>query len=371
MTAVRMNKTSLIFVILLVETLRQRRRVVAGLSTFEKPQKSRHLSTDGEESEIMKFKKTILAMVLVFLLLGVALLPALFEDSSRAPLVGPDLSSFEYEEVEFENGDLRLAGMIFVPEGEGPFPVAVIIHGSGTSRRNSKWYLSVTRHLQDSGIAVLLPDKRGCEKSEGNWVGADFDDLAGDTLAAVEFVRNREEIDSSKIGLVGMSQGGWIAPVAASRDEGISFVVSMSGSTVTTDQQLLHEEIHNISEFTWPFIARLLAPTTTNRIQEMDHFRPISGFDPIPYWQKIEAPIFFAFGEHDPNVPVDASIDVLRANPVAARIEVYPDGGHAIRSRETNAVSAEFLDDLVEFIRTSMDDLLVESGAGGTDEPQT
>ncbi len=329
------------------------------------------LSMGGEDPEIMKFKKTIFAVAVMFLLLGVALLPALFGDTSRAPLVGPDLSTLEYEEVEFFNGDLRLAGMIFVPEGEGPFPVAVIIHGSGTSRRNSKWYLSVTRHLQDSGIAVLLPDKRGCEKSEGNWVGANFEVLAGDTLAAVEFVRNREEIDSSKLGLVGMSQGGWIAPVAASRDEGISFVVSMSGSTVTTDQQLLHEEIHNISKFTWPFIARILAPTTTKRIQRMAHFQPISGFDPIPYWKKVEAPKFFAFGGHDLNVPVEESVDVLQANAIEGLIRVYPDGGHAIRNPESNAVSKDFLDDLVEFIRTSTDDLLDESSAGGTDGFQT
>ena len=319
----------------------------------------------------MKFKKTILAAVLVFLLLGVALLPALFGDTSRAPLVGPDLSSFEYEEVEFENGGLRLAGMIFVPEGEGPFPVAVIIHGSGTSRRNSKWYLSVTQQLQDNGIAVLLPDKRGSEKSEGNWVGADSDDLAGDTMAAVEFVRNQAGFEASKVGLVGMSQGGWIAPVAAAEDQDIAFVVSMSGSTVKVDRQLLHEEIHNISEFTWPFIARLLAPVTTKRIRQMDHFRPISGFDPIPFWKRVDAPKFFAFGENDPNVPVEESLEVLRTNSISARLEVYPDGGHAIRSRETNTVNADFLDDLVEFIHTSIEDLVVESGAGGTDKPQT
>jgi len=298
----------------------------------------------------MKFKKVILAAVLVFLLLGVALLPALLGDTLRAPLVGPELSSFEYEEVEFDNGDLRLAGMIFVPEGDGPFPVAVIIHGSGTSRRSSKWYLSVTQHLQDNGIAVLLPDKRGCEKSEGNWVGVDFDDLAGDTTAAVEFVRNQGKFGFSKIGLVGMSQGGWIAPVVAAGDKGIAFVVSMSGSAVSTDQQLLYEEVNNISEYTWSFIARLLAPLTTKRIREMDHFQPISGFDPIPYWKNVHAPVFFAFGENDPNVPVEESLEVLRANSIAARIEVYPDGGHAIKSQETNRVQEEFLDDLVDFI---------------------
>ena len=307
----------------------------------------------------MRFKKTILTAALVFLLLGVALLPALFEDTSRTPLIGPDLSSFEYEEAEFENGNLRLAGMIFVPEGEGPFPVAVIIHGSGSSRRNSKWYLSVTRHLQDNGIAVLLPDKRGCEKSEGNWVGADFEVLAGDTLAAVEYVRSRDEFDQSSVGLVGMSQGGWIAPVAAADNRDIAFVASMSGSTVTTDQQLLHEEIHNISEFTWPFIARLAAPITTKRIQQMNHFRPISGFDPIPYWERVEAPKFFAFGENDPNVPVEESLETLRAHSIDGLVEVYPDGGHAIRSRETNTVQGEFLDDLVDFIKQSQESTVI------------
>ena len=128
----------------------------------------------GGKAELLMLKKIFVASILVVFLLGMALLPALLRDRSAVPLVGPELSSFDYDEVEFENGELRLAGMIFLPPGEGPFPVAVIIHGSGPSRRDNKWYLSVSRHLQDNGIAVLLPDKRGCEKSEGNWVGADL-----------------------------------------------------------------------------------------------------------------------------------------------------------------------------------------------------
>jgi dipeptidyl aminopeptidase/acylaminoacyl peptidase len=301
----------------------------------------------------MSFKKTIVAVVVVMLIVGVVLFPAMLGGEARARLVGPDLSTFQYEDVEFHHGDLRLAGMFFVPEGEGPFPVAVIIHGSGTSRRNSPWYLTVTRHLQDNGVAVLLPDKRGSEKSEGNWVGADFHDLAGDTMAAVDYVRNRAESAVSRIGLIGMSQGGWIAPVVASEDTDIAFVVSMSGSAVTTDQQLLFEEVHNISEFTWPFIAEVLAPITTKRIQRMDYFRPLSGFDPIPYWKRVDAPVFFAYGGNDPNVPVDASLDVLRVASITARIEVYPDGGHAISDTTSNTVQDAFLDDLVEFIGQS------------------
>jgi hypothetical protein len=301
----------------------------------------------------MKLKRTAIGVATIFLIAAALLMPALFTDRSRAPLVGPDLSSLKYKEIQFDNGDLRLAGMIFVPEGEGPFPVAIIIHGSGTSRRASKWYLSVTRHLQESGIAVLLPDKRGSEKSEGNWRGADFEDLAGDTKAAVEYVRYQELFTPSAIGLIGMSQGGWIAPIVAAEDKDLSFVVSMSGASVTTDKQLLHEEIHNISNYTWPLVARLLAPITTKRILKMDNVKPYAGYDPVPYWKKVEAPVFFALGENDENVPVDECIEILREKMSVEFIKVYPDGGHAIRDRETNRVQDEFLNDLVEFIKGS------------------
>jgi dipeptidyl aminopeptidase/acylaminoacyl peptidase len=137
----------------------------------------------------MTLKKVIKVIFGLFLLVAALLLPALSTEKSPPPLVGPELSTLDYVEVQFKNGDLDLAGMLFIPEGDGPFPAAVIIHGSGTSRRTNKWYLSVAQHLREKGIAVLLPDKRGSDKSERTWVGADFEDLAGDTAAAVNYVR--------------------------------------------------------------------------------------------------------------------------------------------------------------------------------------
>ena len=279
----------------------------------------------------MKLKRCLVAVLLVVLLFAVALLPALFRDASRVPLVGPDLSTFEYEEVEIDNGDLRLAGMLFVPEGAGPFPVAVIIHGSGGSRRNSTWYLSVTRHLQDNGVAVLLPDKRGCEKSQGSWVGADFHDLAGRHSGRGRLVRAPERFADSRVGVIGMSQGGWIAPVAAAEDDDMAFVVSMSGSTVTTDQQLLYEEIHNISEFTWPFIARLAGTHHHEKDPENGSLPAHLGLRPDPVLEEGRRADLHRFRGKRPERPVEDSVEALRANPIAARVEVYPDGGHAIR----------------------------------------
>ena len=294
--------------------------------------------------------KTLLGISLVLLVLA---LPAILKERGNPPLVGPDLAELEYSEVFFENtlDELQLAGMLFLPEGEELHPAVIIIHGSGTSRRNSVWYLSVARHLQQSGIAVLLPDKRGSEKSEGSWLGASLEDLANDTLAAVDFVKQQDRFTYSSIGLIGMSQGGWIAPIVASRSNDLAFVVSMSGAVVTAEEQLAHEEIYNIEPYTYLFLARLIAPITARSLMEKEFFVPMAGFDPIPYWLNTQEPVFFAFGGNDTNVPVDASIQRLGEHGLDLhRIEVYPDGGHAIRDPATNAVSEQYLRDLVEFI---------------------
>jgi len=288
---------------------------------------------------------------IVISIVVILLIPMIVKESPRAPLQGPALSEIDYTEVYFENGDLHLAGMLITPQGEGPFPVAVIIHGSGTSFRDSKWYLTVAKHLQDNGIAVMLPDKRGSEKSEGEWRGASFEDLAGDTLAAVEFVKSQDYFEYSYIGLIGMSQGGWIAPLTATKSEDISFVVSMSGAGVTTDEQLLFEEINNITQMgTYRFLAELLAPLTTRNIQGMDFWKPLTGFDPLPYWEQVSVPAFAALGGGDINVPVEESLHRFENLEIDMLIKVYPEGGHGITDPNTGEVQPAFLNDLSGFI---------------------
>jgi len=292
---------------------------------------------------------SIVISIIVLLLL----IPAVLKDKGHPALIGPDLSEVEYSEIFFKNGrdNLQLSGMFLVPEGEGPFPTVIIIHGSGTSRRNSVWYLSVAQHLQQHGIAVLLPDKRGSEKSGGEWLGASFGELATDTISAIEFVKHQQMFEYSTIGLLGMSQGGWIAPVVAAKTDDVSFVVSMAGSAVTTEEQLLHEEIYNIAPYTYTFIAKLIAPISARALMKKEFFIPTAGFDPIPYWKDVDVPVFFALGGDDENVPVEASIRRLKENNLNHfAIKVYPDGGHAIRDIQTNKVNEEYLNDLVRFV---------------------
>ena len=283
-------------------------------------------------------------------------LPVVFKCSQQTSLSGPDLSEVEYSEITFENktDSIKLAGILMLPEGDGPFPVVVFIHGSGPSQRNSVWYVSVAKHLVNNGIAVVLPDKRGCEKSEGEWIGADFNHLASDVLSAVEYVKRQDIFNKSKIGILGMSQGGWIAPVAASQSDDIDFVVTMSGATVTTDEQLVYEEINNIEPYTFRFIAKFFAPLTARRINKTAHQKALVGFDPIPYWNQVSVPVFMAFGGEDTNVPVEKCIERLHANKLNQfLVNVYPRGGHGISDPGTRKVREDYLNDLVSFIENN------------------
>ncbi|HMG96331.1 MAG TPA: alpha/beta fold hydrolase, partial [Gemmatimonadaceae bacterium] len=132
---------------------------------------------------------------------------------------------------------LRLGGKLVLPEGEGPFPVAVFVTGSDPDTREA-WQLEA-RALAAKGIASLLYDKRGVGESAGaNHDLASWDDLAGDVEGAVAYLRSRPDlIDARRIGLVGQSQGTWIIAKVAAADPRVSFLVSISGSGISAAQQ--------------------------------------------------------------------------------------------------------------------------------------
>ncbi len=297
-------------------------------------------------------KRAILALLVAFIVF--LLVPFIFKDRTHSWFEGPGLQGMKYSEVSFRNGDLNLAGMLFLPETEEPCPALVVIHGSGASRRGSPWNTAVVKYLQERGVAVLLPDKRGSGKSEGSWVGATFEDLAGDTDAAVDYLRRQTAFRCSSVGLIGFSQGGWIAPVVATRNADVAFVVSMSGPGVTTDEQLLYEVVNDVQEFgTYRFLARLIGPVAVRFVKTEAFWPAIAGFDPLPYWRNVSVPAFMAFGEGDKNLPVEESVRRIQAlgKPNIA-IRIYPGGGHAIGDPATHRISEAYLRDLIGFVTT-------------------
>ena len=149
----------------------------------------------------------------------------------------------------------------------------------------------MVQHLQKNGIAVLLPDKRGSEKSEGDWKKSTLQDFAGDASSAIDFVKEQTMFRHSAIGVLGHSQGGWIVPIVAAIDKDVAFAACWSGPGVTVDEQILYQSMTDIAAGgTYRFIAELIAPFVAKSVMKKDNCRMIAGFDPIPYWRQVTVP---------------------------------------------------------------------------------
>ena len=137
--------------------------------------------------------------------------------------------------VSLSNGNVTLAGSLFLPGGTGSHPAVVLFHGSGQQLRDE----SMARWFAEQGVAALAYDKRGVGESSGDFRQVPFIDLAGDGLAAVAFLKARSEIDPRRIGVWGLSQGGWLGPLAASQSRDVAFVIAVSGPGVSPGEQMI------------------------------------------------------------------------------------------------------------------------------------
>lgn len=131
------------------------------------------------------------------------------------------------EDVSFMSGDVRIAGTLVEPEGRGPHPAIVFMHGSGAAPRQSNFGLGYW--LASQGFAVLKYDKRGSGESSGDLMRSTYEQLGDDGAAAAHFLAARPEIDPKRIGFWGISEGGWTAPLAATRFRNAAFVIIASG----------------------------------------------------------------------------------------------------------------------------------------------
>ncbi len=141
-------------------------------------------------------------------------------------------------DVAFPSGTLTLSGTLLQPPGKGTHPAVVLVHGSGPGTRHQLSVMAAFfAHL---GMAVLFYDKRGCGRSGGDWKQVDLEELAADALAGVGWLRARAGIDGRRIGLWGISQGGWITPLAGAMDPGVAFVINSSGPGTSLRRQDLY-----------------------------------------------------------------------------------------------------------------------------------
>ncbi len=142
--------------------------------------------------------------------------------------------TFEEKEITVSNEGVLLGGTVMHPKGTGPFPLLVFVHGSGAQTRHASTFTA--REMAKQGIASLRFDKRGTGSSGGDWRDADFVDLASDVCAVADAARRLPVIKRDQVGLHGTSQGGWVAPLAATRCP-MSFVIVVSGTVESPSRE--------------------------------------------------------------------------------------------------------------------------------------
>ncbi len=250
--------------------------------------------------------------------------------------VKKQLSKVQVTEVEFESEGIILKGKLQIPEGEGPFPGVVLVHGSGKVGRDE--YAILYEPLLSKGIAILSYDKRGVGASGGTFqtISLYNDDqfilLAKDASNAVSKLKSSDKIDPMRIGLIGISQGGWIMPITNSLRDDIAFIISQGGPTVTFGEENYYSQLTGENSGTRSNMSRA---EISKKLREKDHI----GFDPMPYLIKMKQPSLWIYGADDISVPVPESVKILNDIKPKYNLDieyhVYENVGHAVVFGET------------------------------------
>jgi pimeloyl-ACP methyl ester carboxylesterase len=198
------------------------------------------VSADGKEIK-GTWKQGLLSLPLV-LRPGEKASPPKRPQEPKAPF------PYAEEEVVYENKEagIKFAGTLTLPKAGGPFPAVLLISGSGPQDRNEellghKPFLVLADYLTRRGIAVLRVDDRGVGGTTGKPMESTIEDHAGDALAGLAYLKSRTDIDAKKVGLVGHSEGGLVAPAAAVRSPDVAFIVLLAGTGVTGEQILYRQ----------------------------------------------------------------------------------------------------------------------------------
>lgn len=145
------------------------------------------------------------------------------------------------EQVQFQNGTINFSGTFFFPAGKGPFKAIAITHGSGKDSKSHPGFIDLAKQFSANNIAALIYDKRGVGGSGGVYTETPKMELpASDLVAAVQYLKSRSEVNPLKIGVYGHSQGGWVAPLAATMSNDIKFLVVSCGGGFSIKKQILY-----------------------------------------------------------------------------------------------------------------------------------
>jgi pimeloyl-ACP methyl ester carboxylesterase len=320
-------------------------------------------------------------------------------DATTVPSEAAD-SEPSTREVRFQSNGFELVGDLHLPGGSGPHPALIIVHGSGAQTRTSTPTSDlVRRRFVDSGYAVLAWDKPGSGESTGEFdEGYTITQRAEILTDAIEFLADQDGVDGTRIGVWGLSQAGWVIPMALTMTDDVAFMIVVSGGAEDSIEQGVFQWTQQamcrgatVAELE---IMRRHGPTalkaeTYNEYREameqlltvddLDYYigvdielqapdqwgpwpRDIDAFfDPMTVVEKTTIPVLAIFGEHDVQIDpvqgVEAYQEALEgAGNSDFRVETIRGVGHTMRPTEgpcgpdSSGLSKEYLDLIDEWL---------------------
>jgi dienelactone hydrolase len=253
---------------------------------------------------------------------------------SRSASTGTVRALGDHRELDlrFTSDATSLGGTLFLPADGGRYPAVVWVHASGPQQRLH--YGDMAKALVDARVALFSYDKRGVGESGGDCCPADdenageaeFTQQADDAIAALEAVRSQPQIDPAHVGYLGVSQAGWIVPIATAGSPDVAFDVVVSGATVTTGEEHLYSQLTGDTDLSGD-------PAQRQELSRQLAKHGPSGFDPKPYLAQVGVPGLWLFGSVDGSIPTvqsEAVLDELKATGKRFSYVVFDGAGHGL-----------------------------------------
>jgi len=287
------------------------------------------------------------------------------------------------QEIHFTS-DIELPGLLLKPETAGPHPAIILLHGAGGSHQhhNKAFFRFHANAFLNKGFAVLVYTKRGSGDDGFNYDYFTYKDLVNDAQAAINFLRNQQDIDQKNIGLMGVSESGWFTPELAYLDGNIKFIINRVSSPFSVENTVIHEvkmdaltegftemeileDILPLTRQIWqyyidvskdPLLAsgperdkintKLEEAHSDERLGKWFQYKELAAYDslkyaargfnfdydPQPYLEKIDLPMLYVMAGKDKNIPTQEVVtfleDFREKYKRDIQLKVYPDASH-------------------------------------------